>query len=293
MLANKWRAFRHSLAGIFALIVAALVVPLSGLLVAALLWVSASNLEAQRTALFFTARAVATGVDAQIDSYAVLASALAASPSLSSGDLSAFDAEARRVTARSQYPNVWVVVSDLGGRQLVNTGVPQGQPLPLRHALSREVAVRAIASGRPEVSDVIPGTVSGKWTATVDLVVTKDGAPFRVISIVTTLGEFAELLNTQDTPPGWLTGILDRQGKFVARVPSNDENVGRPGSAGFRASMQRDGVTEFPSLIRLMLPVESRCFSDTMKYTKEITNEINTEIRVGNGNVLTVSSKKL
>ena len=248
MLTNKWRAFRHSLAGIITLIVAALLVPLSGLLVAAMLWVSASNLEAQRTALFFTAGAVATGVDAQIDSYAVLANALAASPSLLSDDLSAFDAEARRVTARSQYPNVWVVVSDLDGRQLVNTRVPRGQPLPVRNALGRESALRAIASGRPEVSDVILGPVIGKWTATVDLVVTKDGAPFRVISIVTTLGEFAELLNTQDTPPGWLTGILDRQGKFVARVPRNDENVGRAGSAGFRASMQREGVTEFPSL---------------------------------------------
>ena len=49
-------------------------------------------------------------------------------------------------------------------------------------------------------------------------------------------------------PEGWLAGIIDMEGRFVARVPNRDDKVGQLASEGWRAVQGREGVFEFASL---------------------------------------------
>ena len=58
--------------------------------------------------------------------------------------------------------------------------------------------------------------------------------------------EFLRLLNAQDIPRNWLAGIIDGQGRFIARVPSAE--IGQYASQGWRATKDQAGLFEFPSL---------------------------------------------
>src|SRR5262249_31413341 len=58
---------------------------------------------------------------------------------------------------------------------------------------------------------------------------------------------FLEILNIAQLPEGWLNGIIDRAGNFVARSSGQDLLVGLPASAGWRAVLGREGLSEFHS----------------------------------------------
>jgi PAS domain S-box-containing protein len=63
-----------------------------------------------------------------------------------------------------------------------------------------------------------------------------------------TLDGFQKLLRAQQMPPGWLTGIIDGEGRFVARVPDRGQQVGQLSSEGWRTVKDGEGVFEFRSL---------------------------------------------
>lgn len=80
---------------------------------------------------------------------------LATSPSLAQGDLPAFHAQARQMLPLVGAHHV--VLALPGGRQVLDTRVDFGGPLPASGAPAFEE--RAIASGHPQVSDLSPGRV--------------------------------------------------------------------------------------------------------------------------------------
>jgi PAS domain S-box-containing protein len=59
---------------------------------------------------------------------------------------------------------------------------------------------------------------------------------------------FQRLLSEQDTPPGWLSGIIDARGRFLARVPQGDLRGGQLASEGWRQIKGKTGVFDFRSL---------------------------------------------
>src|SRR5215831_4313053 len=109
-------------------IVLTLAVPLN-IVVIAVIWSLASAANAtQRASLLYSARSIAAAVDAELGKYIALAQVLSHSPALLEDSIDVFESELRRVL--SSVPNVCAVVADVTGRQLVNTVVPRGQPLP-------------------------------------------------------------------------------------------------------------------------------------------------------------------
>jgi hypothetical protein len=56
------------------------------------------------------------------------------------------------------------------------------------------------------------------------------------------------LLSVRDTPKNGLVGIIDGQGRIIARVPQGATEVGQLASQGWRAIKDRTGVFEYPSL---------------------------------------------
>jgi hypothetical protein len=117
---------RLSIAARVTAITLTLAVPLN-LVIAAVIWhLSKAAGEAQRASLLYTAQSVAAAVDAKLDRYSALARSLSRSPALLDDNLAVFEAEARRAF---DTPDAWILVADLEGQQLINTGRPPGQRL--------------------------------------------------------------------------------------------------------------------------------------------------------------------
>src|SRR6476619_6448983 len=59
--------------------------------------------------------------------------------------------------------------------------------------------------------------------------------------------EFQRLLSARDTPKNWLVGLMDGQGRYIARVPQGESRLGQLASQGWRTIKDRTGLFEFPS----------------------------------------------
>jgi PAS domain S-box-containing protein len=207
--------------------------------------INAAN-DAQRASLLYAARSVAAGLDAQLERYFILARFLASSPDLRDDDLRAFEAEARRAFAN--VPNSWVVLADPEGREILNTGEKARQPLPPRASLAIATQKRAFENKSILVSDIFFGPVAESFVTTIEVPIFRDGEPYRELAVTMNMDGFLRLLNEQRMPQGWLGGIIDRRGRFVARVPGHDRYVGKLASDNWRAVKDRDGVFDVRSL---------------------------------------------
>ena len=228
------------------LLVLALALPLN-LVIGGVIWNLVSRAdEAQRTSLLYAARSIAAGVDAEFGKFIALAESLARSPELLDDNLDAFEAEARREFPKGE--GAWVMVADVNGRQLINTLVQPGEPLPPRDPLAIEAQQRASATGSTIISDAVRSTVAQDWVTNIEVPIFKNGQPFRGLAVGIRGREFLPLLSVRDIPKNWLVGIMDGQGRFIARVPKGTTEVGQPASQGWRAIKGRTGVFEYPSL---------------------------------------------
>ena len=228
------------------LLVLGLALPLN-LIIVGVIWdlVQRAN-EVQRTSLLYAARSIAAGVDAELGKYVALAGALSRSPALLDDDLDAFEAEARRVFPTGG--DAWVLIADVMGQQLINTLAQPDKPLPRRNPLGMEAQERALATGLIVISDVLRGLVAQDWVVNIEIPIFKNGQPFRGLAVGIRAREFLPLLSARDIPKNWLVGIMDGQGRFIARVPKGTTEVGQLASQGWRATKGRTGVFEYPSL---------------------------------------------
>ena len=232
-------AFNHlSISARLILLVLALALPLN-LIIVGVIWdlVQRAN-EVQRTSLLYAARSIAAGVDAELGKYVALAEALSRSPALLDDNLDAFEAEARRAIPVGA--DVWALVSDADGQQLLNPFAQPGQALPRRNPIAIAAQRRAFSTRSMVITDLLKGPLSQHWIANIEVPVFKDGQPFRGLAIIMRQREFLRLLNVQDIPRNWLAGIIDGEGRFIARVPSAE--VGQLASEGWRATKDQAGV---------------------------------------------------
>ena len=207
-----------------------------------------SEREARRQSIIFSARALMNATDALIAKHIAIAQTLAASPALQIDDYAGFRREAAR--ALPALEGAWVVLADDGGQQLVNLLRPTDADLPRRHGDALAVQHRARDSRGPQVSGVFPGAVLGNPIVTVEVPVLRDGKPPLGLAVIMQPKIFQPLIAEAMLPGGWLAGIVDRNGSFVARSRDHDSNVGRKASPGFQAVARAspEGWNEFPSL---------------------------------------------
>src|SRR5262249_47305972 len=209
--------------------------------------VAESEREAARARHMTTTRSLAGVVDPGIEKHIAVGWTLAHSPALLAGDLAAFRSEAAQTHA--YLPGSWIVLFDLDHHMLVNTRLLLGTPLPGRPF--RETEERALATGRPQVSDMVLGQVSRRFVAFVAIPVLQDGKPRYLLQLVLDPEHFRQLLLDQEYPRDWLVGIVDRRGNFVARLPDEDgSHIGQPASEGWRDAISHgpEGMAEHLSL---------------------------------------------
>ena len=142
-------------------------------------------------------------VDRQIGAIQAELQVLATSPSLQTGDLRAFDEQMRAaLTVRGTS----IVLHDIYGQQLASTNRPFGEPLP--HATNTEMHDRVVATGKPQISDLIIGAVLRRPILVVGVPVFRDGQVAYVLAMGLGPEILSSLLEGENLSPHWTAGIL-------------------------------------------------------------------------------------
>ena len=161
-------------------------------------------------------RAFMSAVDAELKGHVTSLQALTSLRSILHGDLKAAYEDLVAVQ-RTQPWWLDVFLSTPDGQQLVNSLVPYGSALP---APIDPSSVRRSASDRqPVISGIIDRPLVGKLGISVRVPVMRQNEVAYVLSAVVDPASFDALIQQQNLPEGWISGLVDAQDRFVARVP--------------------------------------------------------------------------
>jgi hypothetical protein len=170
---------------------------------------------ARREAITYSARSIQSAVDSQLEKLIAIGRTLSVSPSLEHGELAAFRREAEH--AMQDLKGVWILVADPAGQQLFNVTIPINESLPRRSPEGIATQACAFENKKPEVSNVFIAAYPKIPIVTVEVPIFRDGAPLYSVAVIIDVSHFLDLLSSEHTPEGWLTGIIDRRGLFIAR----------------------------------------------------------------------------
>jgi signal transduction histidine kinase/CheY-like chemotaxis protein len=179
-------------------------------------------------------RALMTAIDAELRGSVTSLQLLATSQALDKGDLRAFHAEARRALA-SQPDWLTITLWAPPGVQVLNALAPLDRPLP--PAIDRRSIEQVFKTGRPAIGSVGTGAILQAPAVPVRVPVTRNGQVAFVLAAGVKPSSFEAMLISQNPPPGWVNGLVDGSGRFIARVPPRE--VGSLASAAYRAEVAK------------------------------------------------------
>jgi two-component sensor histidine kinase len=190
--------------------------------------------------LMATTRALLLATDRQIGQGQSVLQTLAVSPALISGDIPAFERQAR---AAVQGTDGWIVLLD-NQRQLVNTRHPAGAPPP-RIGLPA-YRWQTIRAGRTSVSNLVRPGQAGQFPpfVSIDMPVIVNGTLYD-LAYQQSPKAFSSIFAAQNIPQSWTASIVDRDAALVSRSKDADRFLGRKASGDMRKAMARgnEGVT--------------------------------------------------
>jgi signal transduction histidine kinase/CheY-like chemotaxis protein len=185
-------------------------------------------------------RATMSAVDGLVIDAINTLKALSVAPSLKSEELAAFHALSREVLATQPSWNN-MLLHDTAGRQLVNASVPWGTPL-LAKPVDPDSILSAVSSKRPAIGDLTTAPLlQNRLGIPVRVPVTRDDKVVYVLTAVLAPEAFEKLLLEQNLPSNWVSGIVNSQGRLLARVPRAD--VGSRASPDYLDHV-KDGARE-------------------------------------------------
>jgi PAS domain S-box-containing protein len=186
--------------------------------------------------LTIEASTLSANVDRQIIGEIERLQALASAPSLRQGDLAEFQREASLALPKSG--NVVLVDRDM--RQLVNTAVPFGGPLP--KTASPETVQAAIATGKPQVTGLFVGAVIKESFFSIVVPVEMGGNNRYALLRSPDQYGLARNFAANELPTGWHAVVSDAADRVIARSEPEDTLIGRELSQLHRPG---SGISEF------------------------------------------------
>jgi len=169
------------------------------------------------------ARAAAASLDRDLASIESGLKVLATSDELISDDLRAFEVQARLALPHQNITNY--VLLDADHQQRLNTLRSFGTPLPSSGGPAE--LRRVFTEGRPWVTDLFTGPVTGRPILAVGVPVTRQGKVVYSLNAGIVPDRMAGVLTSQALGEGWIAAILDRQGRIVARNKDMAQWVGQ------------------------------------------------------------------
>ncbi|NEU13793.1 PAS domain S-box protein [Methylobacterium sp. BTF04] len=193
-------------------------------------------------------RGIALSLDRDTAGLVSVLQTLATSPRLKDAEFANFDTQARLVR---NAVGLELLLRRPDGQELVNTAVPPGAPLPrITMPFDKEIAT---GSQRAMVSGIIRGTTPEAAVYAVAVPVQGDGEVSYILSFSGPVSRLENIL-AREYVKGWSTGISDRDGIVLARLPDTDAIIGRPRLATLR-QYQTDTPGVWEGKDRTMRPV--------------------------------------
>ncbi len=192
--------------------------------------IAAGERAGQRTAALDVARQIATEVDRELGGLERALQVMTTYRSIDAEDYTALREQALEV---KQILGVEVVVKDRSGQQLVNTRLPPGVPLPVSLP---EGDRRALETRKPYVSDLFVGATAGRPIVSINVPMLRGGEVTGLINIAVDTEKLTGVLLSHPLPEGWISALIDRNGKIVARSRQPERFVGQSATADLLAN---------------------------------------------------------
>jgi len=189
-----------------------------------------------------TARALSLVADREVAYRAGILKTLAASPALDRGDMRAFYEQAKAVSPGADNA---VMLTDLGGRTLINTRAPFSV-LSVPPAATSAPPELSRIDGRPVVSDLYMSPLVSQNSFAVWVPVIRDGVVRLHVSMDSIASQLQRIFDQQQLPSGWTGTLLDAKGRILARSADADQMTGRTVTPDVLARIELDtrGVNE-------------------------------------------------
>ncbi len=198
------------------------------------------------------ATSISVNVDATIRGLETGLLTLSHSPSLETGDLRAFHAQATTVLKHLGIArNIYLMTPD--GHQLINTTLPYGTDLPITS--NHTLVQRVVAGGRTAVSDVFLGSVTRAPLVAVAVPVFDNGKVAYVLGTTISPAGMSQVLLNSQPPTEWIISAHDSKTNFLARTRDIVSMVGRPASDDLRAAMARQPIGTLEGITTEGIPV--------------------------------------
>lgn len=190
--------------------------------------------EAQKRSLAETSKAMSLLIDNQIQTTEATLRALATSPSLAEGDFETFYQRTRSLVPPDQST---VVLTDLTGKQLLNTRLPYGAALPKGGSNLMELRKR-VGMESTVVSDMFFAPAGKRYDYAVQIPVVLDGQLRYFLAMGISVLQLQVLLTHDKFPAGWIVVLVDRKGIVVARSDEPEKFVGSSVREALRMKIQ-------------------------------------------------------
>ena len=171
-----------------------------------------------------TARQVSLVVEAELVNLQTIVDGLSKSASLAKGDLKAFHDEARRLVLGTDQI---IALRDLDDKQLANTEVALGEPLPSVDPVPTEERDR-LKSIVVVVSNVFADQNTKSYRVAVAKRVSGPNGEDWLLSVSVPTARIRDVM-LPAVSEGWTVGIGDRSGSYVARSRQHEKMTGQPG----------------------------------------------------------------
>jgi signal transduction histidine kinase/CheY-like chemotaxis protein len=181
-----------------------------------------SERERAERALVESTRGIARGIDGLFKEAEAALLALRDSGLFDSDNLAEIESRLRRTAAAIDRP---LALIDSDGRQVINTFLQVGQPLP-QQQLQRWA--RVFTDRRTIVTDVFEGLTSRQLMAGVATPVFRNDEVKWALAVGLFPKDFAEVMRDPGVPEDWVVSIVDRTSRHMMRSHRNDEFAGTP-----------------------------------------------------------------
>jgi signal transduction histidine kinase len=164
-------------------------------------------------------RATLAAEDSALQQAIGVLQAFSSSESLARGDWLSLQQEAKTLL-RTQ--PLWrnVLLQRPDGAQLMNARRPAGSELR-RQPYETDSLQTAVRTGKPAVSNItFAPAVDPEPGIQVRYPIVRSGTVDYVLTAVITQQVFQQVLDNQRIPPGWVSGLVGRDGRMIARIPA-------------------------------------------------------------------------
>ncbi|WP_182086675.1 sensor histidine kinase [Aureimonas sp. ME7] len=201
-------------------------------------WYAASEHQRVEESAADAAAAIRSQLDRELEAMKAALQALATSPNVEREDFTALRTQALKLL---ETRGTLISVRDRAHRQVMNTLLPAGSPLPTSYDPALlEADARVFSQGQPTVSDLYTGALTHQSYILVDVPLEVGGAVRYAMNMAISPDMIGEIPSNAGLPADWIATVLDGRGRVIARSLAQDRFIGQAAPAQFLEAI--DGV---------------------------------------------------